>query len=76
MASPAVERRFRGIVIGVVVERHIDRFARFDIAVIFFLQCRAVIFEVIEDHQGTMRRVFHKAGANRVGSYQGSQPCY
>ena len=38
MASPAIERRHRGIVIGVVIQRHIDRGAIGDIAIIFLLQ--------------------------------------
>ncbi len=70
VASPAVQRRFCGIVIGIIVLRHIDRGAISDVAVVFLLQRIAVVFEVIEDIQRAMRRILDQAGAGLIRCQQ------
>jgi hypothetical protein len=49
MAAPTVLGRVGWVVVRVIVQRHIDRRARGDVAVIFLFQRVAVIFKMVED---------------------------
>ncbi|MPL90534.1 hypothetical protein SDC9_36586 [bioreactor metagenome] len=74
MAAPAVQRHLRRVVVGVVVPRYVDRLAGRDVAVIFFLQCAAVVFEVVEDVERAMCAILDQTGAGLVRGDQRGQP--
>ena len=73
MAAPAVLRRAAGVIIRVVVDRHVDLGAIGNVAVVFLLQCITVIFEVIEDIERAMVRILDQTGANLITSQKGDE---
>ena len=74
VASPAIERRPRGVVIGIVVARNRDRLSRRHVAVVLFLQRARVVFEMVEDVERAVAGILDKAGADLVGAQQRDKP--
>src|SRR6056297_81541 len=66
MAAPAVLRRARGIVAGIVIAGQGDRRAIVHVAIIFLLERVAVIFKVVEDVERAMRGILDQAGTDLV----------
>ena len=64
MAAPAVLRRVGGVVVGVIVQRHVDRRVSGDVAVIFLFQRVAVILEMVKNIERAVPRIFHQAWPN------------
>ncbi len=56
VAAPAVLRRPGGVVVGEVVDRHRDRAALGEVAVVLLLERRRVVLEVVEHVEGAVRR--------------------
>src|SRR6056297_4028365 len=66
MAAPAVLRRARGIVTGIVIAGQGDRRAIVHVAIIFLLERVAVIFKVVEDVERAMCGILDQAGTDLV----------
>ena len=73
MAAPAVQRHPGRIVVGIVVARHLDGLSGQRVTVIFVLQRRAVIFQVVEDIERAATRILDQAGADLVAGQQRGQ---
>ena len=75
MAAPAVAWALGGIIVGIVIRRHVDRRAIGHIAVVFLLECLVVIFKVVKDIQRAVVWVFDQAGAGIGAAQKGAQTC-
>ena len=74
VTSPAVQWHFRGIVIRVIIQRHIDRRPCGYVPIILAFQSKAVIFKVVEYPKCSVRRVLDQRRPCQIRGQQGLQP--
>ncbi len=73
MAAPAVAWLLGGVVVGVIIGRHIDRRAIRDIAVVFLFECFVIIFKMVKDIKRAVAAVFDQAGPSLCAAQKGAQ---